>query len=84
MPGAMRAAEHLAIRFKTVPDDAALADFAGGRQALYRALKTVKRVGLAAHRDREGLVISVTAGFAGSHGRQWLCQTAGALRPLLR
>src|SRR6188768_2854291 len=64
----MVAAEHAAVRFQPVADDAHLAMLAGGRELVDRALEAVEGVALAALRDLECLVVVVTAGITLGHG----------------
>src|SRR5438105_15319256 len=88
MASAVRAAVHLRIGFYAVPQDAAAAMRADGRELLDRALEAVERVrGAAGDADGEGLVVTVATDFAGAHRlapmqhgacapRVWVCARA--------
>ena len=57
-----------AVLLDAVADDAAFAVGAGRRQQVNGALERVERVLRAVHRDGEGLVVAISADFAGAHG----------------
>src|SRR5690606_6650160 len=67
MAGAMRAAEHAAVRLDPVADDGAVAMAAAWRHHADRALEAVEGLRPARHRDLEGLVVVVPAPVAASH-----------------
>ena len=66
--GAMDAAEDGAVVLDPMPDDAAAAMRAGGRERLDRAFEAVEDHGAAAHGDLEALVVVVAALFTSRHG----------------
>src|SRR5262249_6383250 len=65
---AVSAAEILAARLHTVPDDRHLALMASWCERVDRALERVERVRRTADRDIERLVVVVEADFAHFHG----------------
>ena len=63
----MRAAEHAAVLFETVPDDPHAAMRAGGCERMNRAFEGIERVRTAVFDDLKCLVVIIAAGFTGSH-----------------
>jgi hypothetical protein len=53
--------------FRSMPDNPAAAMVAGRRQAVYRALETIKHVGFAGECHFERLVVVITAHFTSGH-----------------
>lgn len=73
MLGAVGAAEYLTVALNAMTDDPCAAMRATRREHVDRALKTVKDVRLATvGRDREGLVVSISAVFTLFHNCVWL------------
>jgi hypothetical protein len=65
---AMLAAENLITVLDAMPDDAAAAVGARGRQRVNRAFEGIERVALAVQRHRKRLGIVVAANFTNGHG----------------
>src|SRR5438105_15826624 len=77
LAGAVRAAIRLSVRFETVTQDAAIAMRAARRERLDRAFEAVEGMRrAAAHRDRNGLVVLVSADFAALHWESPSCRIA--------
>ena len=66
--GAMDTAEDSAVVLDPMPDDAAAAMRAGGRESLDSAFEAVEDHGAAAHSDLEALVVVVAALLTSRHG----------------